>query len=169
MNKYAVIKFGSRQYTVYENDVFEVERQARPLKAEVLFYSDGTKTLVGEPLLKDVVVKMTLLDEKRTRKIVVGRFKSKSRYKKKRGHRQEVSVVRIDRIGMVGDKEEIMETKKPVKIVKEVETAKAVKPAKVVKTEKKEVKKEKKEKTAVKTTKKKAVKKTSKKLAKKVK
>ena len=166
MNKYAVIKFGSRQYTVYENDVFEVERQAKPLKAEVLFYSDGDKSLVGEPILKDVVVKMTLLDEKRTRKIVVGRFKSKSRYKKKRGHRQEVSVVRIDRIALAGEKEEVTETKEPIKIAKESKTTKTVEKIKVAKTEKKETKEKK---IVAKTTKKEVVKKSSKKLVKKVK
>jgi len=154
MNKYAVIKFGSRQYTVCENDVFEVERQGKPLKAEVLFYSDGDKNLLGEPILKNVIVKMTLLDEKRTRKIVVGRFKSKSRYKKKRGHRQEVSVIRIDRIALAGEKEEVTENKEPIKIIKEVKTAKV---------EKKE------KKIVAKIAKKEVVKKTSKKLVKKVK
>jgi large subunit ribosomal protein L21 len=133
MEKYAVVKLGTRQYVVRENDVFEVERQGRPLKVDVLFYSDGNKNLVGEPVLKDVVVKMSVVSDKRDRKIVVGRFKSKSRYKKKKGHRQELSVMKVERIYMAGEKEEALETKSTEKKPTKVEVKKVVKKEAVIK------------------------------------
>ncbi len=154
MEKYAVIKLGTRQYVVHENDVFEVEKQDKPLKAEVLFYSDGSKSMVGEPVLKDVTVKMSVVEEKRGRKIIVGRFKAKSRYKKKRGHRQELTVIKVDKIHMVGEAEEKEEKATPV--------LKTVPP----KTPKKEVKKVAAKKTSVK---KPVVKKAGRKLPEKVK
>lgn len=147
MQKYAVIQLGARQYTVHENDVFEVEKQNNPLKALVLFFSDGSKNMVGDPILKDVVVKMSVLEEKRQRKIFVGRFKSKSRYKKKKGHRQELSVIKIDRISLAGEKEEIVEPKKVEPKKKEVKTVKKV----VKKAAKKEAPKSKSKKLVKKT------------------
>jgi large subunit ribosomal protein L21 len=147
MEKYAVVKLGARQYVVRENDVFEVEKQDKPLKAEVLFYSDGNKSVVGNPILKDVVVKMSVVSEKRDAKIMVGRFKSKSRYKKKKGHRQELTVVRIDRIHMTGEKEGALEikasekTQKIAKITKKTPKQVEKKPAKTKRQVKKESKK----------------------------
>lgn len=129
MEKYAVIKLGSAQYTIRENDVFEVERQPKALTAEVLFYSDGENTTAGNLVLKDVLVKLSLVSEKRERKIMVGRFKSKSRYRKKRGSRQHLSVVKVDKISMAGEKKVEVEEKKietkPVKA--KAATTKAVK------------------------------------------
>ena len=147
MEKYAIIKVGNRQYTVKENEVFNVERQVKPVKVDVLFYSDGTKNLVGEPVLKDVVVKVTVVSEKRERKIRVGRFKSKSRYRKVKGHKQSLTELRVEKISLAGEKEvekEVTKEEKPVKEAKAV--AKAVKTAaKAPKTAKKVVAKTSKE------------------------
>jgi large subunit ribosomal protein L21 len=152
MEKYVVLKIGTRQYTVRENEVFEVERQEKPVSADVLFYSDGAKTLLGDPVLKDVSVKLVVVSEKRERKIRVNRFKAKSRYRKGKGHRQSLSIIKVGSISLGGEKAEktvqkpeqkVEAAKKQAKPVKA--TAKAAKPAKIkkkaVKTAKKASKK----------------------------
>jgi len=96
--KYAVIQFGGKQFKVEENDVLEIERQALPLKIETLLYRDDKETLLGDPVVEKATVTASVLEEKRARKVRVGRFKSKSRYRRVKGHKQPISVVRIDSI-----------------------------------------------------------------------
>lgn len=105
MEKYAVIKLGSKQYLIHEGDVIELERQEKPLKIGVLMYSDGSKAIIGDPEVKEVLVKASVLEEKLGKKVRVARFKKKSRYEKVRGHRQPVSVIKIDKISFGSEKE----------------------------------------------------------------
>jgi large subunit ribosomal protein L21 len=99
MEKYAVIKLASKQFLVHEGDVLELERQKQPLDIKVLFYSDGEKSNIGEPEVSGITVKATVLEEKMGKKVRVARFKSKSRYDKVKGHRQPVSIIKIEKIG----------------------------------------------------------------------
>ncbi len=126
--KYAIIKLGTKQFTIQEGDVIELETQTEPLKIDVLFFSDEGKVSVGTPILENVVVKASVIEEKRGDKVRVNRFKAKSRYHKFGGHRQPLSVVKIEEI-VIGDakttktksetKTEVAETKEaPVKAVK---------------------------------------------------
>jgi len=96
MKPYVIAKIGSRQYKLLEGDVLEVEKQ--DLKPEVLFYFDGKKVEVGTPVLKNVSVKLTVQEEKKSKKVSVRRFKSKSRYQKNKGHRQGIIVVKVGKI-----------------------------------------------------------------------
>ena len=124
MEKYAVIKLGSKQYLVHEGDEIELERQKSPLKIDVLLYADESDVLIGNPYLSAVSVKTSVLEEKLGKKVRVARFKKKSRYDKVKGHRQPVSVVKIDKISNSEKKEEDKEKtiKKDVKTsVKKVE------------------------------------------------
>ena len=105
MEKYAVIKLGSKQYLIHEGDVIELERQEKPLKIGVLMYSDGSKAIIGDPEVKEVLVKASVLEEKLGKKVRVARFKKKSRYEKVRGHRQPVSVIKVDKISFGSEKE----------------------------------------------------------------
>ena len=117
MEKYAVIKLGSKQYLVHEGDEIELERQKSPLKIDVLLYADESDVLIGNPYLSAVSVKTSVLEEKLGKKVRVARFKKKSRYDKVKGHRQPVSVVKIDKISNSEKKEEDKEKtiKKDVK------------------------------------------------------
>jgi large subunit ribosomal protein L21 len=115
MEKYAVIKLGSKQFLVREGDVIELERQEKPLKVEVLLYSDGQKTVIGEPEIKDISVKAEVAEEKLGKKVRVARFKKKSRYERVRGHRQPMSVVKIEKIGDGKPVKEEKEIKEKVK------------------------------------------------------
>jgi large subunit ribosomal protein L21 len=95
MEKYAVIQLSGKQYLVRDGDVFEVERQEKQPKFDVLVYFDGKKHQIGEPILRDTPVKLTNVEDKKDEKIRVARFKSKSRYRKVKGHRQPISVLKV--------------------------------------------------------------------------
>lgn len=122
---FAVIRFGGRQFKVSEGDVIQLQRQSSG-KNDVLLYSDGKKVQVGTPVLKDVEVKLKKLEDKRDKKVRVGRFKSKSRYRRVKGHKQPLSVFSVESIGVKGDKktskkdEKGSEKKKTKKEKKEV-------------------------------------------------
>ena len=97
MEKYAIIQLDGKQFWVEEGDVFEVNRQ-KDLDVDVLFYFDGNSIYVGEPELEDVEVDAEIVEDKKAKKIEVIRFKNKSHYRRKRGHRQPISVVKINSI-----------------------------------------------------------------------
>lgn len=145
MDKYAVIKLASKQYLVHEGDVIELERQEKPLKIEVLFYSDGDKNNIGEPELKDVSVKAIVVEEKLGKKVRVARFKKKSRYERVRGHRQPISIIKIEKIGLGKEEKEVekaVEKKSELKAKeKTVEKKTPQKQVKKAQEAKKEVKK----------------------------
>lgn len=66
---------------------------------KVLFYSDGKKTEVGKPLVKSVKVTGKILSQFKAKKVMVIKFKHKTRYRRKRGHRQQQTRVKIEKIG----------------------------------------------------------------------
>ncbi len=142
MEKYAVIKLASKQYLVHEGDVIELERQEKPLKIEVLFYSDGDKNKIGEPELKDFSVKAIIVEEKLGKKVRVARFKKKSRYERVRGHRQPISIIKIEKIVLGKEEKEVeklvekkSELKAKEKIVEKKTPQKQVKKAQETKKE----------------------------------
>jgi len=96
--KYAIIAFGGKQLKVSEGDTFNIEEQGE-LSSSVLAYSDGEKLEVGTPVLSDMTVKLSKVEDKKDKKVRVVRFKSKSRYHKVKGHRQPISVVKVEKIG----------------------------------------------------------------------
>lgn len=121
MEKYAVIKLGSKQYLVHEGDVVKLERQKKPLNIEVLMYSDGSKVEIGNPTL-NVSVKASVVEEKLGEKIRVARFKKKSRYDKVKGHRQPISIIKIESIGFTKENTKEKEEKKvEEKVIKKTE------------------------------------------------
>lgn len=99
--KYAIVQLGGKQFKIQEGSTFEIERQTA-LKFDVLFYADGKDTKIGTPYLTDVEIAAEVLDEIRGAKIRVARFKSKSRYRKVKGHRQPLSVVKINGVSVKG-------------------------------------------------------------------
>ena len=138
MEKYIVIKLASKQYLIHEGDIIELERQQKPIKAEVLFYFDGDKAVIGEPEVKGVDFEISVLEEKLGKKIRVARFKKKSRYDKVRGHRQPLSILKVENIGVKTKKKE--DSEKQVEKEKEKEVKKEVKKDKKDVVEKKPAK-----------------------------
>ncbi len=107
--EFAVIQTGGKQYVVKPGDVIKVEKLAgyddkRPEKGskivfnEVLLVDDGDSTTVGAPFITGAVVEATLIEEGRERKVITQKYKSKVRYRNRKGHRQPFSQVKIDKI-----------------------------------------------------------------------
>ncbi|HIF06163.1 MAG TPA: 50S ribosomal protein L21 [Gemmatimonadetes bacterium] len=65
---------------------------------EVLLFRDDNGVRVGTPLVEGVSVQGTVLEQARTRKILVFKFKRRKNYKRLQGHRQQITKVRIDKI-----------------------------------------------------------------------
>jgi ribosomal protein L21 len=98
---YAVIETGGKQYRVSEGDVIEVEKLAAAagdkVELPVLFTADGESVAAG----KDVAVKATaeVLGHGKDKKIVVFKYKAKKNVRKKQGHRQAFTKIKIVSIG----------------------------------------------------------------------
>jgi large subunit ribosomal protein L21 len=133
MSKTAVIQFAGKQFNVKEGDVFSVERQNGNLSNTVLFFTDGKTTKVGNPDLKDVTVLLKEIEQNRAKKIRVARFKSKSRYRRVNGHRQPMSVVKVEEITVKSTSKPKTESKKDEAPKKETSKKKATKSTKEAK------------------------------------
>ncbi|HQU07780.1 MAG: 50S ribosomal protein L21 [Parcubacteria group bacterium 21-54-25] len=101
----AVIKTGGKQYVVSKGDILSVEKFSDEKKAgdkvvfeEVLLVDNGSDTTIGTPTIKGAKVEGTVMETGRAKKIDVVKYKAKSRYLKRRGHRQPYVAVRIDSI-----------------------------------------------------------------------
>lgn len=100
----AVIKTGGKQYLVKEGSIVVAEKLLGKKKGDVVAFDsvlltdDGEKTVIGTPAVSGAKVDATVLDEGKGTKIVVVKYKAKSRYYKKRGHRQPFTRVKISKI-----------------------------------------------------------------------
>ena len=100
---YAVIVSGGKQYKVSEGDVIrveklEVEEGAKITFDQVLLLNDGSLK-IGTPTVANAKVIGTVLQNGKGKKVIVYRYKRKSGYHKKNGHRQLFTEVKIDKIG----------------------------------------------------------------------
>jgi len=94
--KYAIIALGGRQFIIEEGIEISLESQESP-KPEVLFYKDGKTTLVGVPVLKNVSVNLEKVRDYKE-KTDIFRFKSKSRYRRRKGHKQPMCALKVNSI-----------------------------------------------------------------------
>ncbi|KPJ71342.1 50S ribosomal protein L21 [Parcubacteria bacterium DG_74_3] len=100
----AVIKTGGKQYLVSPGQKIKIEKiDAEEGKEiifrEVLLLEKGNKIEIGTPLVKGVKVTGKVLSQKKGKKVIVLKYKSKTRYKVKQGHRQpftEVEIIKIE-------------------------------------------------------------------------
>ncbi len=100
---FAVIETGGKQYIVKEGQRIEVEKidvdEGKTVEIkEVLFIGEDGKVVVGQPKVKNAKVKARVLTHKRGEKIVAFKKKAKTGYKKKIGHRQYLTVLKIEKI-----------------------------------------------------------------------
>ena len=100
----AVIKTGGKQYVVSKGTTLSIEILAGKNEGdkivfnEVLLVDNGSDTTIGTPNIKGAEVKATVLAAGRGKKVDVVKYKAKSRYFKRRGHRQPFLKVKIDSI-----------------------------------------------------------------------
>lgn len=96
----AVIETGGKQYLVKTGDCLRVEKLSDAEGGtitfdKILLFSDGKKLKIGAPYLEGTQVSAEHLAYGRAKKISIMRFHSKTRYRKKKGHRQHYSMVKI--------------------------------------------------------------------------
>lgn len=100
---YAIVTTGGKQYRVEEGQVLRFERlqgsagESVSLN-EVLLVSDDGETRLGSPKLAGASVTGTVVEQGRGAKVRVFRYKKRKHYRKTRGHRQDFTAVRIDKI-----------------------------------------------------------------------
>ena len=93
---YAVIKTGGKQYKVASGDVLKIEKIAGEAGKEVVFNEVlAIDETVGTPLVAGASVKATVLKQARDAKIIVFKKKRRQNYRRKNGHRQNITIVKI--------------------------------------------------------------------------
>ncbi len=100
---YAVIKTGGKQYRVEQGDTLALERLDGDTGAqvsfdEVLLVGSDDATQIGRPLIQGASVKATIVEQGRAKKVIIFKFRRRKNYKRKKGHRQYFTRVRIDAI-----------------------------------------------------------------------
>ena len=100
---YAVVATGGKQYRVQEGEILRIEKIPGEVGAavsfdQVLMYSDGENIAIGQPVLENAVVKGHIVEQGKGKKIIVFKYKRRKRYRRKQGHRQQFTAVKIDRI-----------------------------------------------------------------------
>ena len=100
---YAVIKTGGKQYRVAPGEEIRVEKLSGQVGdsisfEEVLLTSDGENVSVGKPFLDNAKVVARITGHGRGRKVVVFKYRKRKGYRKKRGHRQHYSLVKVENI-----------------------------------------------------------------------
>lgn len=99
---FAIIKTGGKQYKVSEGDIVKVEKiQAEAgdkIEFDQVLLVSGDDVKVGSPVVEGAKVKAEVLDQKKDKKVVIFKFKAKKNYRKKKGHRQPYTLVKIEKI-----------------------------------------------------------------------
>ena len=100
---YAVVETGGKQYRVAPGGMVDVEKlpvdvgEAVTLD-RVLMVVDGTNIQLGQPVVTGVTIRATVVAQRRYRKVVIFHYRAKKRERKKRGHRQPFTRLRIEGI-----------------------------------------------------------------------
>ncbi len=102
---FAVIKTGGKQYKVAENDVITVERLEGEAGAtvsldQVLLVAEGEKVTVGAPVVAGATVKAEIVGQARGPKLIVFKKRRRQNSRRKNGHRQDLTVLKITTIAV---------------------------------------------------------------------
>ena len=100
---YAVVSSGGKQYKVQKDEILRVEKISGDIGApvsfdKVLMFSDGENVNIGQPVLENVSVNGHIVEQDKARKIIVFKYKRRKRYRRKQGHRQQYTAIKIDSI-----------------------------------------------------------------------
>lgn len=101
----AIIKTGGKQYQVKEGDILKVERLNKQ-KGDTVEFSDvllvvgkdGAELNIGTPKVAGAKVTAKVIDEAKGKKVTVIKYKSKTRYRRKKGHRQWFTALKVEKI-----------------------------------------------------------------------
>ena len=100
---YAVVSSGGKQYKVQEGEILRVEKISGDIGTpvsfdRVLMFSDGENVNIGQPVLENISVKGHIVEQNKAKKIIVFKYKRRKRYRRKQGHRQHYTAIKIDSI-----------------------------------------------------------------------
>lgn len=127
---FAIIKTGGKQYRVQEGDILSVEKvpagaSQKVFFNQVLLVADDNETMIGTPFIEKASVRAKVIEDFKDKKVLVFKKKRRKQYRRTRGHRQELTRVRIERIVPDVDtyvEEEVVEPEKKVeKVAKPME------------------------------------------------
>ena len=141
---YAIIQTGGKQYKVKAGEILKIERleESKPDTKiefkEILAYGNDQTIEVGSPVVKGAKVEADLIENGKNRTILIFKKRRRQNSRRKNGHRQEYSLIRINKI-FSKDGKILSEAEKIVKPTKKVEKKEL---EKTLKTEKKVEKKE---------------------------
>jgi len=104
---YALVKTGGKQYRVAKDDTILVERIAAEEGAEVILdnvvmLGDGDKVTIGAPVVEGAAVSATVLRQTRGPKIIIFRRKRRKNHRRTQGHRQDLTLLKINAIAEDG-------------------------------------------------------------------
>jgi large subunit ribosomal protein L21 len=102
---YAIIKTGGKQYRVNEGDVISVEKLdvasgEKVVFEEILVVSKDGELQIGAPVISGAKVEGTVVQQGKEKKVVVFKYKPKKDYRKKQGHRQPFTRIKIEKISL---------------------------------------------------------------------
>ena len=95
---YAIIKTGGKQYRVSEGDVLNIEAGSEVVFDEVLTVVADSDVKIGKPVVDGAKVTAKVVEHGKAEKIFVFKYKAKSNYRKRQGHRQPFTKVEISKI-----------------------------------------------------------------------
>jgi large subunit ribosomal protein L21 len=100
---YAVLKSGGKQYKVEQGQVLRLEKLPGDVGSaikfdQILMVGDGESIQIGQPLVDGASVEGHIVDQGRSKKIIVFKYKRRKRYRRKLGHRQQFTAIQIDSI-----------------------------------------------------------------------
>lgn len=100
---FAVIKTGGKQYRVEENNIIKIEKldsaEGENISFDhVLMVGDEKESTIGSPIVAGAKVEAKILKQMRDRKVIIFKKKRRQNYRRKKGHRQHLTVVKITRI-----------------------------------------------------------------------
>ena len=107
---YAIIKTGGKQYRVQQGDELRVEKLVANVGDTVVFDEvvavGGDKLVVGTPFVEGCAVEAEVLEQGKADKVIIYKYKAKKDYRRKNGHRQPYTLVKVTGIGASANKAE---------------------------------------------------------------
>ncbi len=102
---YAIIRSGGKQYRAEVGATIDVDRLPNEVGdsikiGDVLLVANGEDTVIGQPRVEGAVVTVTVVDQFRGKKIIVYKYRQRTNYRRKQGHRQYYTRLRIDEISI---------------------------------------------------------------------
>jgi large subunit ribosomal protein L21 len=100
---YAIIRTGGRQYRAEVGTLIDVDRLPNDVDEsfeinDVLLIGNDDNTVIGQPAIDGARVKVTVVDQGRDKKIFVFKYRQRTNYRRRRGHRQYFTRLRVDEI-----------------------------------------------------------------------